>query len=158
MAKFILIRGYENSGKTATAGLVYCELIKIAQKEHIFNFIQVNENSIKLNDSNDSFIDFTAIMTINTKQVGIISAGDIPTDLENLINLFLSKSVDIIICCTRSRNVIGSSYRMIQEKFLPANEIVKEFWVSYTLIKKEIFTVKEASVMEIINQINSLTR
>ena len=158
MTKFILIRGYENSGKTATAGLVYSDLIKIAQKEHVFNYIQVNDNGLMLNDSKDSFIDFTAILTIRTKQVGIISAGDIPLELEKQINMFLSKSVDIIICCTRSRNVVGSSYRMIQDKFLPTCEIVKEFWVSYTPMKKDVFTVKEASVMEIVNHIISLTK
>lgn len=49
MAKFIIIRGTKDSGKTTTAGLVYIELLKIAETKHSFNGKDVETNSLEYN-------------------------------------------------------------------------------------------------------------
>ena len=88
------------------------------------------------------------------KKIGIISAGDDPNDLERKINNFIKKEIEIIICCARSRNVKGSSYRMIIDKFSKNNKILKEVWVSHSPNRDEKETIKKQSVSEIIKAVN----
>jgi len=155
MTKFIIIRGQQNSGKTTTAGLVYIELLKICETRHIFDGKEVEVNSLKYNKNTGALFDFTAILKVNGESIGIISAGDIQNELENEINNFIKIGVNLIICCSRSRNVKGSSYRMIKSKFSKENNILKEIWVSYSPDDKDKLKVKTKSVSEIINHIHA---
>lgn len=154
MAKFILIRGQQNSGKTTTIGLVYNELLKISEKVHTFKDKEVEVNSLEFDKVTGETLDFTAIVKIGNKNIGLKSAGDVPKDLEKEINIFIKKGIDIIICCSRSRNVKGSSYRMIIDKFSKENIIIKEVWVSYSPNVDDKLIVKAKSVREIIELIN----
>lgn len=155
MAKFIIIRGQRDSGKTTTAGLVYSELLKISETKHRFNGKDVESNSLEYNKVSGDLIDFSAIVTINSIKIGISSAGDVPKELEKNINNFINKEIEIIICCSRSRNVKGSSYRMIIDKFSKNNKILKEFWVSYSENKADKESIKKHSVLEIIKIVNN---
>jgi len=150
MAKFILIRGKQNLGKTTTAGLVYCELLKISEIKHMFNNKDVEVNSLEYNKDTGDLLDFNAIITMNSKRIGIISAGDDSTDLENKINDFMEIGTDIIICCTRSRSVKGSSQKMIIDNFSKNNKILKEKWVSHSPNKADKESIKRQSVSDII--------
>ena len=154
MSKLIIIRGQQNSGKTTTTGLVYSELLKIAEIKHRINGKDVESNSLEYNKDSGDLIDFSAVITINSKKIGIISAGDDPNDLERKINNFIKKEIEIIICCARSRNVKGSSYRMIIDKFSKNNKILKEVWVSHSPNRDEKETIKKQSVSEIIKAVN----
>ena len=144
MAKFIIIRGTKDSGKTTTAGLVYIELLKIAETKHSFNGKDVETNSLEYNKENGNLIDFKVILTIKSKKIGIVSAGDVANWLEKDIDNFIKENLDIIICCTRSRNVKGSGQRMIIEKFSINNQILKEVWSKRSPIKddKEIIKIQ----------------
>lgn len=155
MTKFIIIRGQQNSGKTTTAGLVYTELLTICETtKHIFNSKEVEINSLQYNKNTGALFDFTAILMVNGKNIGIISAGDLPNELETEIKNLIKIGVNFIICCSRSRNVEGSSYRMIKSNFSKEYDILKEIWVSYSRDDKEKLKVKTKSVSEIIKLIN----
>jgi hypothetical protein len=154
MAKFIIIRGQRDFGKTTNAGLVYSELLKISETKHRFNGKDVESNSLEYKKDSDELFDFSAILTINGKKIGISSAGDVPTELERIINNFINKGIEIIICCSRSRNVRGSSYRMIIDKFSKNNKILKEIWVSHSVNKADKESIKKNSVSEIIKIVN----
>lgn len=155
MTKFILIRGQQNSGKTITAGLAYSELLKICEAKHIFNGKEVEINSLQYNKDNGALFDFTAILNLNSKRIGIISAGDLPGDLETEINRFIKQGINLIICCSRSRNVAGSSYRMLTTTFSREHNILKEIWVSYSPDEKDKLRIKAKSVSEIIELIQA---
>ena len=154
MAKFIIIRGKGNSGKTTTAGLVYSELLKISETKHRFNGKDVESNSLKYKKDSGDLFDFISILTINSKKIGILSAGDVSIELEKNINSFINIGIEIIICCSRSRKVKGSSYKMIIDKFSKNNKIIKEVWVSYSANKADKESIKMHSVLEIIKIVN----
>ena len=147
--KIILIRGTRDSGKTTTAGLVYSGLVKISEKEHTFNENKVTENSLQFNKKNE-VIDFTAILILGKLKVGIVSAGDIAIDLKFNIKIMISLDVDILICCARSRNQKGSSYRMISDDFSKEHEIVGEFWTEFSNDTEQNDSIKKTTVEKII--------
>lgn len=153
--QIILIRGTMNSGKTTTSGLVYSELVKISEKEHTFNGKKVTENSLQFNKKNE-VIDFTSILIIGKLKVGIISAGDIATDLKCNIEIMISLDIDILICCARSRNQKGSSYRMISDDFSKEHEIIGEFWTEFSKVCEQKDSVKQTTVKKIIDLIKAI--
>lgn len=128
MADLIVLRGEKNAGKTTTCGFIYQDLLPIAQQNHLFNGINVNTDSLRFT-KNGTVIDFEAILTLpNGKIVSIISAGD-DYQLKAKLEDHIAKGVHTIICCTRSINRAGSTFRMIQDEFEPDNPIVLEQWV-----------------------------
>ncbi|NQY31421.1 MAG: hypothetical protein HRT69_18390 [Flavobacteriaceae bacterium] len=150
--KIIIIRGTMNSGKTTTSGLLYSELVKIAEKEHSFNRKDVTENSLKFNEKNE-VIDFTSVLIIGKLKIGIVSAGDIAKDLKRDIKIMISLDIDILICCARSKDQEGSSYRMILENFSKEHTIIKEFWTEYSNDSEQKNSIKMKTVKGIINLI-----
>lgn len=99
-------------------------------------------------------IDFKVILTIKSKKIGIVSAGDVANWLEKDIDNFIKENLDIIICCTRSRNVKGSYQRMIIEKFSINNQILKEVWSKRSPIKDDKEIIKIQSVLDIVKTVN----
>lgn len=150
--KIILIRGTMNSGKTTTSGLVYSELVKISEEEHTFNEEKATKNSLRFNKKNE-VIDFTSILIIGKLKVGIVSAGDIAGDLKLKIEVMINLNVDILVCCARSRNQEGSSYRMISEYFSKEHEIIGEFWTEFSNDPEQKNSVKQTIVKKIIDLI-----
>ncbi|MBI5539672.1 MAG: hypothetical protein HY951_06405 [Bacteroidia bacterium] len=155
MAKIIIIRGTQQSGKTTTAGLVYRELLQYCNKEHKFNGSTVNTDSLII--KNDTVIDFKAELTCNNKKIGILSAGDIANDVRDNLNIFINIKIDVIICCARSVNRIGSTYRMIMDDFSKKNEIALEIFTEYSNVKSEKFTIKNGIVNTILKKILEIT-
>lgn len=155
MAKIIIIRGERNSGKTTTSGLVYSELLKISEKEHKFNNKTVTENSLIFDKKTGDLFDFNAVLTVSGKRIGIVSAGDVAKDLKVQLNIFIEINIDIIICCARSRNVDGSSYKMIINDFSKQNPILKEVWTKFSSRKEEKETVKKQTVEEVLTLVNN---
>ena len=107
---------------------------------------------------NGEILDFNTLLTIKRQKIGIVSAGDVAVDLEREINYFIGIEVEIIICCTRSRNVRGSSYRMIIDKFSKKNQIIKEVWVNYSQDISDKETIKKQQVSEIVKIISNEVR
>lgn len=155
MAKIIIIRGTQQSGKTTTTGLVYQELLKICAKEHKFNNIQVDKNSLIYSENGDT-VDFTAILNSRNKTIGIVSAGDVANDLEIEINIFIKINIDIIICCARSKNIAGSSYRRILDKFSETNTVVLEIFTEHSENKEHKNEVKKKVVDKIVGKVKEL--
>ena len=157
MAKLIIIRAAQNSGKTTTAGLVYKELLKYAERRHSFNGKDVDKDSLILNDKGET-LDFEAKLTINKKVVVIISAGDYVVELRAKIKISIEIDVDVIICCTRSVNRQGSAYRMILNEFATTNPIELEVFTKYSEEITLKYEVKKGIVDEIIKMTLETTR
>lgn len=152
MAELIVIRAGQNSGKTTTTGLVYQELLKQAEKVHVFNNKTVSVDSLQFNDNGDT-IDFTAILTIKNKKVGIVSAGDIASDTKKIITSLIEININIIICCARSVNRQGSTYRMLLDDFSQTNNIALEIFTEYSENKDLKSEVKNEVVDKIITKV-----
>jgi hypothetical protein len=149
MAKLIVILGTQNSGKTTTAGMVYQELVKYANGAHVFN---KKEDTVKDNldyYANGSTKDFTAIIPIKTKKVGMVSEGDAPDRTRPEIEYLIKENVDVIVCCSRSVYREGSVYQMYVEEFAN-HRLVREIRPKYSENEKEKYEVKKEAVYEII--------
>lgn len=154
MSKLILIRGKVNAGKTTTAGLLYQKLITVAEKNHSFNGADAFEDSLKYNKKGNTK-DFVTTMTINKHTVVIISAGDDADYLKK--QLEFHTQFDIIICCSRTANREGSSYRMILDNFAEKNPIILEEWITKDkLVTKEI--AKKDAVKKIFDTVVKETK
>ena len=154
MAKFILIRATINSGKTTTASLVYTELLKHAEVEHMFN----GEKPVSVNGlvyrEDGTVEDFNAALTINGKTVCILSAGDNANDTREALDWLLRDyNFDIIICCSRSQNKAGSVYRMLIEKYFPNHELVLETTTIHDTDPDQKYSVKKKIVDEIVKKV-----
>jgi adenylate kinase family enzyme len=150
--KIIIIRGAINSGKTTTTGLLYSELVNIAEIEHIFNGETVNTNSLKYNKRGD-VIDFTSVLIVGKIKIGIVSAGDVAKDLKHNIKIMISLNIDILICCARSVNKKGSAYKMIIDDYSKEHKAIKEIWTEYSEKFDQKKDIKKKTVNEIINLI-----
>jgi tRNA A37 threonylcarbamoyladenosine biosynthesis protein TsaE len=100
--KVILLRGKRGSGKTMTMHFLYNELL-------IRKYI---------NPTLDNYLpvyDFCVILKYGNKKVGIISHGDVYDDVKADLEWFFKPKVDLIVGCTRSRNVDISTFRLYVE-------------------------------------------
>lgn len=168
MAHFIIIRGPQNSGKTYTAWLVYRMLSKMATKgtKHLFrlkrkkNYDQaiapaIPSEAINAMNGNNSK-DFFAIFTIGDKKIGIASAGDSMKIIQWAVAELLRHQVDIIVCCTHSRDVKGSAYRWLKVNYFQ-NYSRKEFEVNRSPATELVWQQeKQAIAEEIVKYILSL--
>jgi hypothetical protein len=117
MAKIILIQGEQNTGKTATAGLVYQKLLYITGQQHLFYNLHAGDNlAIKLDPANQDSLrflpdgtidDFMAQFDIFDKQVGIISFGDDENDTRPALDYFINANVEVIVCCATTASYQG---------------------------------------------------
>lgn len=154
MADLIVLRGTIDAGKTTTCGFIYQDLLPICNQEHIFNGRTVQTDSLRFT-KNNTVIDFEAILTLpNGKVVSIISAGD-DLQLRGKLHAHIARGSNVIICCTRSINRDGSTFRMIQDEFQPIHPIVLEQWVPWSE-NGNLRTIKAPVVNAVVNFIASL--
>ena len=142
MARFIVLKGNPNSGKTYTMWMVYhmlsC-LLKDTKVKHEFKLGEgswysfYEPNPIAFNDRNAT--DFMAKLNIHGQKIGIISEGDEVKPLENKINELLKEDIDVIICCVRARNTKNSTFKMFMTKFFPTYTVV---WINLNKIGNQI--------------------
>lgn len=127
MARFVVIRGVPNSGKTCTMWMIYhmlTHLLKDGNCKHEFKlkggswFLFNEPHPIAFSNDKDA-VDFMVKLVINGQKVGIISEGDEPTSLEKNIDYLLSDGVDVIVCCVRTRATKYSSLKMFINKYVP---------------------------------------
>ncbi len=157
--QFLVIQGKCNSGKTTTTRMVYKELsLRASEVKFLCN--RDNNQWVTGVDLPNDPADFTALMTVNGKKVGIISAGDVATTLERDIKNCIQEGADIIICCVRSR---GSSLKLLKDNYfseLPCNykifsvEDLPDFNEGLK-IKGQVADVIVNKVLNIIKELNT---
>jgi len=145
MTHHIIIRGQRDGGKTTTCAVLYKELKKVAEYSKILTMSWKPIETLRLTPEGN-YSDFIAVFIVKGKLIILISAGDIAGDLEDILNKlsdqgFLSsvfegrKKIDLVICCARSRNVKGSTIRMLHERITDPNART-EFWVPEKTLSK----------------------
>lgn len=125
MARFVVIRGVPNSGKTCTMWMIYhmlSHLLKDGKCKHEFKlkggswFLFNEPHPIAFSNDKDA-VDFMARVIVKGQKVGIISEGDEPTSLEKNIDGLITDGIDVIICCVRTRATKYSSLKMFMDKY-----------------------------------------
>lgn len=154
--QFIILRGIENRGKTTLCAEIYGQLLQYADKEHLFGkpweyMTNAIQNSIKLDDSGN-VCDFQALLSIGNKKIAFFSMGDyVPDYFKIKIDGYININVDILVCCTRSRNRENSTFRYIEEKYADFHKIT--FWTEYAQNINEKHNVKQTQAKEIVQYI-----
>ena len=69
------------------------------------------------------------------------------------IQAFIDIEVDILVCCTRSRNRKNSTFRYIDETYSDFNKQI--FWTEYAPKKNNMYAIKQKQAQKIIQFILS---
>ena len=112
MPTIIKLRGVEKSGKTTTLLLLIDKLKQLGAKQIVCKPVQGSPN------------DLTAELDYNGKKIGIVTAGDDSTLLDNGTKE-ISKNCDIYIFACRTR---GSSTEWIDNTYSHCSMITCEKW------------------------------
>jgi tRNA A37 threonylcarbamoyladenosine biosynthesis protein TsaE len=123
--KVILLRGKQDSGKTMTMHFLYNELL-------IRKYINPDP------DNYNPKTDFCVVLKYGNKKVGIISHSDVYKEVKADLKWFFKPKVDLIVGCTRSKNIANSSCRLYVELEEEQKiQIVHEEWKKRTTDKAQ---------------------
>ncbi len=156
MSEILVVCGECSKGKSTTCAMLYDELSKIAYKSE-FSPERASSNW-PLNTTTD-VVDFVGKIYLKnvsgeTKRVFIKSMGDFADPVRNALNKYIDQGVDIIVCCSRTRDRKNSTFRLLKTEFK-----TREPW--YYLERKakdkaDMFNVKQPLVDEIVKDILNL--
>ena len=149
--ELIIIRGRQDDGKTTTATILHNVLIEYGAS---VKMLHTNENSLSVGTW---MVDFQAVLDWVNKRIVIISEGDYKNRLSAIMDsLIYDYRPDIVVVCARSRDVDGSSYRMLTEKYQDLIKPENEFWTQFVDDYSRVMEVKRPSVELIINRIYNI--
>jgi len=146
--ELIIIRGRQNDGKTTTATLVHNELVGRCTKVRM---VRTNGGYLSVGKN---VVDFQSVIDLGKKRVVIISEGDDDDRLFELMqDLIDDYRPDFVVVCARAYDRVGSSYRMLTERFanliIPENEIR----IEYSEDPAKMGEVKQKAVETIVSRI-----
>ena len=149
--ELIIIRGRQDDGKTTTATILHNVLIEYGAS---VKMLRTNENSLSVGTW---MVDFQAVLDWVNKRIVIISEGDYKNRLSAIMDsLIYDYRPDIVVVCARSRDVDGSSYRMLTEKYQDLIKPENEFWTQFVDDYSRVIEVKRPIVELIINRIYNI--
>lgn len=149
--ELIIIRGRQNDGKTTTATLLHNVLIEYGAN---VKMVRTNGNYLSVGTW---MVDFQSVLDWGNKRIVIISEGDDKNRLSEIMDsLIYDYRPDIVAVCARSRDVDGSSYRMLTEKYQDLIKPENEFWTIFVDDYSRMIEVKRPIIEMIINRINDI--
>lgn len=149
--ELFIIRGRQNDGKTTTATFLHNQLLEQGAK---VKYLHTNGNYLSVGKW---MVDFQSVLDYGKKRIVIISEGDDDDRLAELMeNLTYDYRPDIVVVCARSRDLDGSSYRMLTEKYQDLIKPENEFWTQFVDDYSRVIEVKRPIVELIINRIYNI--
>ena len=149
--ELIIIRGRQDDGKTTTATFLHNKLLEQGAK---VKHLHTNGNYLSVGKW---MVDFQSVLDYGKKRIVIISEGDDDDRLAELMeNLIYDYRPDIVVVCARSRDLDGSSYRMLTEKYQDLIKPENEFWTQFVDDYSRVIEVKRPIVELIINRIYNI--
>lgn len=101
--------------------------------------------------------DFWSVLDLGRKRIVIISQGDDANYLEKMMeHLIWSYAPDIVVVCTRTRSVEGSSWNMLHEKYNSSLRDDCIFEVTLTPNPADALNAKKTLARTIVNKIKTL--
>jgi len=149
--ELIIIRGRQNNGKTTTATLLHNELVGRGAK---LKLLKTNGNYLSVDNWT---VDFQSVLDFGKKRIVIISEGDNDDRLAELMESLINDyRPDVVVACARAYDRVGSSYRMLTEKFKDLIKLENEFWTEFSDDRTKMIDAKRPIVEKIINKIQSI--
>ena len=149
--ELIIIRGRQDDGKTTTATFLHNKLLEQGAK---VKHLHTNGNYLSVGKW---MVDFQSVLDLGKKRIVIISEGDDDDRLAELMeNLIYDYRPDIVVVCARKYDKVGSSYRMLREKYKDLIKSENEFWTAFSDDRAKMIDVKRPIVDIIINRIQSI--
>lgn len=149
--ELIIIRGRQNNGKTTTATLLHNELVGRGAN---LKLLKTNGNYLSVDNW---IVDFQSVLDFGKKRIVIISEGDDDDRLAELMECLINDyRPDVVVACARAYDRVGSSYRMLTEKFKDLIKPENEFWTEFSDDRTKMIDLKRPIVEKIINRIQSI--
>lgn len=149
--ELVIIRGRRDDGKTTTATLLHNELI--GQGANV-KMLKTNGNYLSVDNW---MVDFQSVLDLGKKRIVIISEGDDDDRLAELMESLIDDyRPDIVVVCARARDVEGSSYRMLTERYEDLVKPENEFWTEFADDRSKMLDVKRPIVELIVNKISNI--
>lgn len=149
--ELIIIRGRQNNGKTTTATLLHNELVGRGAN---LKLLKTNGNYLSVDNW---MVDFQSVLDLGKKRIVIISEGDDDDRLAELMESLIDDyRPDIVVVCARARDVEGSSYRMLTERYEDLVKPENEFWTEFADDCSKMLDVKRPIVELIVNKISNI--
>lgn len=148
----IIIKGTQNSGKTTTAACLHNELIN--PEGALLKLFRTAGGYMPVMGE---MRDFWSVLDLGRKRIVIISQGDDANYLEKMMeHLIWSYAPDIVVVCSRTRELEGSSLKMLNEKY---GHFIRQdciFEVVKTDNPADALNAKKTLAHDIVNKIKSL--
>lgn len=149
--ELIIIRGRQDDGKTTTATFLHNQLLEQGAKVKL---LHTNGNYLSVGNW---MVDFQSVLDFGKKRIVIISEGDDDDRLAELMeSLIYDYRPDIVVVCARAYDRVGSSYRMLTEKYKDLIKSENEFWTEFADDYSRVMEVKRPIVELIINRIYNI--
>lgn len=149
--ELVIIRGRRDDGKTTTATLLHNELI--GQGANV-KMLKTDGNYLSVDNW---MVDFQSVLDLGKKRIVIISEGDDDDRLAELMESLIDDyRPDIVVVCARARDVEGSSYRMLTERYEDLVKPENEFWTEFADDRSKMLDVKRPIVELIVNKISNI--
>lgn len=149
--ELIIIRGRQNDGKTTTATFLHNQLIE--QGANV-KMLRTNGNYLSIGEW---VVDFQSVLDFGKKRIVIVSEGDDDVRLAELMESLIDDyRPDIVVVCARAYDRVGSSYRMLTEKYKDLIKHENEFWIEFVDDSSKMIDVKRPIVEKIIYKIRSI--
>ena len=148
----IIIKGTQNSGKTTVAACVHNELIN--PEGALLKLFRTAGGYMPVIGE---MRDFWSVLDLGRKRIVIISQGDDANYLEKMMeHLIWSYAPDILVVCTRTRELEGSSRKMLNEKYGSYIRPDCIFEVTRTINPADALDAKNALAHDIVSKIKTL--
>ena len=148
----VIIKGTQNSGKTTTAACVHNELIN--PEGALLKLFRTAGGYLPVIGE---MRDFWSVLDLGRKRIVIISQGDDANYLQKMMeHLIWSYAPDIVVVCTRTRELEGSSLKMLNEKY---GSFIRQdciFETTRTPNPADALVAKKALAHDIVTKIKSL--
>lgn len=148
----IIIKGTQNSGKTMSAACLHNELIN--PEGALLKLFRTAGGYMPVMGE---MRDFWSVLDLGRKRIVIISQGDDANYLEKMMeHLIWSYAPDIVVVCSCTRELEGSSLKMLNEKY---GHFIRQdciFEVVKTDNPADALNAKKTLAHDIVNKIKSL--
>ena len=149
--ELIIIRGRQNDGKTTTATILHNQLIEQGAD---VKMLRTNGNYLSVGSW---MVDFQSVLDFGKKRIVIISEGDDKGHLAELMEDYICDyRPDIVVVSARSRDKVGSSYKMLKENWKDLVKPANEFKIEFADDRAKMIDVKLPIIKSIINRIQSI--
>ena len=149
--KLIVVRDYQDAGKTTLIWMVFLELVRLGAIVVDFYDTETAEKVYpavlrKKEDRND----FKAILTWEGLSIVIISFGDVERDVKNALEKIMPTHPDYIICAASIRYWARTTWNLFEETYTNLEFERVCFWSEHAVHELDEERVKRPTVEAII--------